>query len=54
MKAEVNLGPGGNKLHFTLDGMQTAVADGFGGRGEFDAEATAGPPKKLALEDDPE
>lgn len=53
MTAEVTLGAGENKLHFTLDGMQAAVADGFGGRGQFDAEATAGPPKKIALDDDP-
>lgn len=52
MTAEVKFGPGENKLHFTLDGMQAAVADGFGGRGQFDAEATAGPPKKIALDDD--
>ena len=53
MTAEVKLGAGENKLHFTLEGMQTKVADGFGGRGEFDAEATAGPPKKIAVDDDP-
>ena len=53
LTAEVTLGGGENKLHFTLDGMQAAVADGFGGRGQFDAEATAGPPKKIALDDDP-
>ena len=52
MIAEVEAGPGENKLHFTLDGLQAAVADGFGGRGKFDAEATAPPPKKTALDDD--
>lgn len=53
MITEVKAGPGENKLHFTLDGMQAAVADGFGGRGKFDAEATSAPPKKIALDDDP-
>ena len=53
MAAEVKLGPGENKLHFTLEGVGSKVADGFGGRGEFDAEASAGPPKKIALDDEP-
>ncbi|HLL75708.1 MAG TPA: protease complex subunit PrcB family protein [Pyrinomonadaceae bacterium] len=39
------------KLSLTLDGMRSAVADGFGGRGTLEAEATGAPPKRVATGD---
>ncbi|MCA1615524.1 MAG: protease complex subunit PrcB family protein [Acidobacteria bacterium] len=51
-RAEGTFGGGENTLTLTLEGMQIKVADGFGGRGEIEAEATAGPPQKTALDDD--
>jgi hypothetical protein len=53
MSAAGTFGAGENKLSLTLEGMQTKVADGFGGRGTLEAEATAPAPPKRALDDEP-
>lgn len=51
LNVEAKLGPGENKLWLTLEGLQTKVADGFGGRGTLEAEATAAPPPVSADDD---
>ncbi|HJR07709.1 MAG TPA: protease complex subunit PrcB family protein [Pyrinomonadaceae bacterium] len=42
-----------NQLSLTFEAMQAKVNDGYGGQGKLEATATAPPPKKRAVDDDP-
>jgi hypothetical protein len=44
---------GENKLSLTLEVLEAKVNDGYGGQGKLEATATAPPPKKRAIDDDP-
>ena len=45
--------PNENNLSLTFEAMQAKVNDGYGGQGKLEATATAPPPKKRAVDDDP-
>jgi hypothetical protein len=54
MSAEGQVSESGHRLTLTLDGNQPAVADGFGGDGKLEADATGpAPPKRAAGKDEP-
>jgi len=54
MRAMGRFSEGGAKLALDFEASQTAVADGFGGRGTLEAEATGpAPPKRAGGDDEP-
>ena len=52
MRAVGRFSEGEGKLSLSLEATQTAVADGFNGRGTLEAEATGPPPPKRAPDDE--
>jgi hypothetical protein len=53
-RAEGQVSESGHRLTLTLDGNQPAVADGFGGTGKLEVDATGpAPPKRPVNEDEP-
>lgn len=54
MRAEGNFSASEHRLTLKLDATQQAVADGFGGYGTLEADATGPAPPKRAAEDDSE
>jgi hypothetical protein len=53
LRAEGRFADDEGKLSLTFEVMETKVNDGYGGQGKLEATATAPPPKKRAVDDDP-